>query len=500
MNMVLPENYSQEYQNIQKLIYQYLHSTTEKKLRDAILEDILELYGADRAFLFDLRNDGINIGVHYECCKSGIGPIVYASSELFVKVYKMIIDYQRKHNCYYFDLSNCPIDFTPEIIAFFKDNNIKTLLIIPGIAEGEFDGFLAVDNPSRNLDQLLYLFLAGASMYIELTHEKLRKATNWEMEKLLMARELRLRSIEEAFSNKTQSILRAVTDEFICLIDVNLITDKESRFFLHTEEDDGLPHWSEAEDYNICIIDYANKFIVPEDRQRFIDATYLDTLKKYLATHKEFIIEYEVNIDGDRRRFQGRFTLNNEDPHTPHMYVGIKDVTREYENSLKLIEAQESAKRDPLTGLLNKGAFEDILNSLGDRTDIAIIIMDIDRFKSFNDTYGHSLGDLIIKSVAANIQNTFSAADYVARIGGDEFCVIMTNISRSGKAIVSQRLEALKFHLLKQKTSYPQITLSMGVAFYTPSKAINPQELLNNADAALYQAKNNGRNNYKFFE
>lgn len=488
-----------EYKSIQKLLSNYVHASESTKFRDTALESLLDYYQADHTFMFDFRNDGLNMGIHFECCREGISPISFHNRDMMVEIFASLIEYIKKNDVFYYNLEDESINFHPEILRFFKLNNIHSFFLVPGVAEGDFEGFLAVDNPRCNLDKLTYLFLAAAGCYVEFSHEKLKKATNWKMEKLLMEREMRLRSIEEAFSNKTHTILRAVTDEFICLIDVNLVTEKESRFFLHSEDKEDLPHWSEDEDYSICILEYARKFIVPEDQHRFLEATSLAALKDYLSKHKEFIIEYDVMLEGQRKHFQGRFTINNENSNVPHMYIGIRDITKEIKRTKELQAAQESAKRDPLTGLLNRGAFETLLDELSGRPDIAIAIMDIDDFKAFNDTFGHSLGDRVLQDVANAIQSSFSNLDYVARLGGDEFCVISTNVNRAQRAILSHKLEGLRFQLLKQESPQPEITLSMGIAFYQVEQLEDPREILEKADKALYQAKRSGRNNYKFY-
>ena len=152
---------------------------------------------------------------------------------------------------------------------------------------------------------------------------------------------------EELQIKHTGSILRAVTEDYVCLIDVNLDTEKEIQYFLNNREGTSLPRWSEADDYSSCILAYANRIVAPKDRKRFILETQLPKLRKTLAAKREFTIEYDAVPDDSVRKFQGRFTLHQEENSTWHMFVGIRDITEaeqlRFEEQQHLKEAVERA-------------------------------------------------------------------------------------------------------------------------------------------------------------
>ena len=131
---------------------------------------------------------------------------------------------------------------------------------------------------------------------------------------------------EENNRNKVNVLLRGVSDDYVCLIDVNLVTEQEEQFRIGKGTD--LPDWSEAgRAYEDCIEGYAESVVSPEDRQRFKEATRLPRLKQIFETRKDFYIEYTAVVDGEEYIYQGKFTLNNENPEEPHMLVSIRDIT-----------------------------------------------------------------------------------------------------------------------------------------------------------------------------
>ena len=157
------------------------------------------------------------------------------------------------------------------------------------------------------------------------------------------------------------------------------------------------------------------------------------------------------------------------------------------------------ASHDALTGLYNRAIFEkqQELWAQEQPDNIALLLIDIDYFKSMNDTYGHSVGDEVLVKVAKILSRSFRSEDYVCRIGGDEFAVIMVNASSALKDLIAGKLERALEALRNPTDDTPAVTLSIGVAF---SDRENPTDsIYNDADAALYKVKNRGRNGYEFY-
>ena len=151
-----------------------------------------------------------------------------------------------------------------------------------------------------------------------------------------------------------------------------------------------------------------------------------------------------------------------------------------------------------LTDALNRGAFEKILNIYeGGEKPFAMIICDIDIFKQVNDLHGHTVGDLILKKVARLLTTTFRSIDYVCRIGGDEFAVIMVDVGRELSHTVSDKIELINDALSNPTDGLPAVSLSVGVAF---SDCENPGEsIFKDADQALYRVKQNGKHDCGFY-
>lgn len=168
----------------------------------------------------------------------------------------------------------------------------------------------------------------------------------------------------------------------------------------------------------------------------------------------------------------------------------FREVLREYNN----VAAQ--AREDPLTKLFNRAAAqEDIIRILNMEPDQlhALIMLDVDKFKTLNDTYGHKLGDDALTEIAAKIKAFFRDTDIVSRFGGDEFCVFMRSISSPNMALEKCIQLCKEISKMKLKGCGQSLSVSVGIAV-TSSEASSFDALYRSADKALYVSKQNGRN------
>ncbi len=167
-------------------------------------------------------------------------------------------------------------------------------------------------------------------------------------------------------------------------------------------------------------------------------------------------------------------------------------------NAANEVLLRHKAEHDPLTGVINRGAFEQMRELLKASSEpIAFMIIDVDKFKTVNDGYGHEIGDQILKKVAKQLTDSFRSGDYVARIGGDEFAVIMTSCPRRLQNLIYNKISMVNQILQKQENGLPGVSLSVGVAF---SDKGFPEELYSQADRALYKVKENGRCDCGFYD
>ena len=162
------------------------------------------------------------------------------------------------------------------------------------------------------------------------------------------------------------------------------------------------------------------------------------------------------------------------------------------------------AQYDPLTGIPNRQFFNDQLTratarARRDGRKVTLLFLDLDEFKVVNDTLGYDIGDRLLKEVADRIRRTVRTGDVVARLGGDEFAVLLEGLSgpREVEAVATGLLEVVSrpYQIAERQL---MITTSIGITMY-PNDNADTQMLLKNADIAMYQAKENGKNNFTFF-
>ena len=165
-------------------------------------------------------------------------------------------------------------------------------------------------------------------------------------------------------------------------------------------------------------------------------------------------------------------------------------VYKENQETQMIIRHQ--AEHDPLTDLLNRGSYDRVLE-LYEKGDcpFALILIDVDIFKSINDNYGHAAGDKILKRVAELLRTTFRSIDYICRIGGDEFAIVMVEMTSDLQYTILEKIDTINEQLANPEEGLPAVSLSVGVAF---TDRENPGDsLFKDADIALYHTKEHGR-------
>ncbi|MEC1525121.1 EAL domain-containing protein [Neobacillus niacini] len=162
------------------------------------------------------------------------------------------------------------------------------------------------------------------------------------------------------------------------------------------------------------------------------------------------------------------------------------------------------AYHDVLSGLPNRRMFLERLTTAMDEAKrnqykLAVIFIDLDRFKNINDTLGHEFGDLLLKHVTKEMAKNVRKIDTISRQGGDEFTVLFNRIRAEEDVIpLVERIRAIVAKPINIQGQELHVSMSIGIAFY-PSDGQNTKELMKNADMAMYRAKEEGRNNYKFY-
>ena len=185
-----------------------------------------------------------------------------------------------------------------------------------------------------------------------------------------------------------------------------------------------------------------------------------------------------------------------------HFVAVVNDITdkKRAEQELRYL-----ANYDTLTGLPNRALLSErlgraIIRARRQETRVAVLFLDLDRFKDINDSLGHAAGDRLLKAAASRLQSTVSASDTVARLGGDEFTVVLEDVESlvAVERMARDVLAAFSTPLEVDERHDVSITPSLGISLY-PDHALVPTDLLKFADTAMYQAKAEGRNTYQVY-
>jgi len=209
-----------------------------------------------------------------------------------------------------------------------------------------------------------------------------------------------------------------------------------------------------------------------------------------------------IREDGSKRYIEASVLLKRNEAHEPIGFKGIiRDITER-----KRIEQELNylATHDSLTGLPNRVLFGQLLNhsiqsAHRNKEQLAVLFIDLDRFKTINDSLGHEAGDRLLKEIASRLKNTLRTVDIISRMGGDEFVIMMEDVSALHQVeSLAHKILATVMKPLILMGEECRITASIGISVY-PKDGEDEQTLIKNADIAMYFAKEEGKNNYQFY-
>lgn len=182
-------------------------------------------------------------------------------------------------------------------------------------------------------------------------------------------------------------------------------------------------------------------------------------------------------------------------------YIAVfSDITQHKEAEEKI---EHLAHYDPLTDLPNRTLLkarldQEIKSAVRNRTTFALFFLDLDHFKNVNDTLGHSVGDQLLIEVGKRLKGVVRLEDTVSRLGGDEFVILLLQANVQGASLVAEKILTAIAEPLQLGAYVLNLTPSIGISMF-PENGTRYDELLQNADSALYKSKENGRNQYQFF-
>ena len=179
------------------------------------------------------------------------------------------------------------------------------------------------------------------------------------------------------------------------------------------------------------------------------------------------------------------------------LLIGVSDITRQKELEAELVRLAEI---DGLTEILNRRSFMErsameLKRAFRHRTPTSLLIIDIDHFKNVNDTYGHHVGDEVLRSLARRLADGLRREDLLGRIGGEEFAALLPQTDLEGALLAAERLRLAVESMVVPCDGWEiRITVSIGASLQEAERVQDLERLLKSADSALYAAKQNGRN------
>ncbi|KAA6460178.1 diguanylate cyclase [Acidobacteria bacterium AB60] len=214
----------------------------------------------------------------------------------------------------------------------------------------------------------------------------------------------------------------------------------------------------------------------------------------------------EVELKDGRILERYTTTLHTDDGRYLGRVWFFRDVTDRIQAEHKLKAAYDEVEKlavvDPLTGIANRRRFEEYLDAewrraIRDRKPLSMVLVDVDLFKLFNDSYGHVRGDECLKQIAEAAMDVVTrAGDVAARFGGEEFAIVLPNTDETGAVEIARELwsAVAKQRITHEASPYGIVTISAGCATITPRLGLGPSQLVEWADRAMYEAKRQGRN------
>jgi diguanylate cyclase (GGDEF)-like protein/PAS domain S-box-containing protein len=245
--------------------------------------------------------------------------------------------------------------------------------------------------------------------------------------------------------------------------------------------------------------------IHPDEKDE-VDSTY----KNSLTTKQAYELTHRLIFDDAKVKYiKGKCETNFSKDGTPLVSIGtVQDITKQKLLENMLHEQKEImshlAHHDILTALPNRTLFNDrlrqaIQKAKRDSLKFAVLFIDLDHFKEINDSFGHDIGDEVLKTVSHKINAVLRDGDTFARLGGDEFTIIMENLEQEPDAsILAQKILNTMVEPVLIQDNYFYLSCSIGISLY-PNDGTTEQDLLKYADSAMYKAKEEGRNNFVFY-
>lgn len=414
------------------------------------LADIGILSMAGRAYLFYFNQDRATMDNTHEWCAEGVSPQIDNLQNLPLEMFPWWMAKLHKDEVIHIiDVSKLPAEAKAEK-EILESQDIKSLLVLPLYVRGELSGFIGFDNVSGTGS-----WSEGDLALLRVSSEIIGNALERKLaEEALRESEGKYRTI---FENTGTSI--AIIEEDTTISLVNTEFEKISGFF--KEEIEGRKSWTAfVKDYLEGMTGKIELNIAPKN--------YESQLVDRHGNIKDVIVTV-AKLPGTKKKV-----------------VSLLDITERKRMEKQL---QYLSFHDVLTGLYNRAYFEEGMRRLEDERylPVGIIVCDVDGLKLINDTLGHDAGDELLVAAAGVIQKCFRESDIVARVGGDEFAIILPKSDRSS---VERACRKIRDAVEKHNAATPKFILHLSIGFAVKDNVYGRMaELFKEADNSMYREK-----------
>lgn len=452
------------------IINEALRSALEYDIPEEQINEFIGFFGkhigSDRIYIFEDNKKEHITNNTYEWCNEGIVP----QKDMLQNVEMDIIgwwyeSFDRKESVIIHSVTALKETY-PSTYDILNVQDVESLVVIPLRYRDEISGFVGVDNPPmKNIESLSGFLDMIATLLISLL--KLRNSFR--------------KSNEEA----KLSSYAALAEIYMSMHLVNVKTGSYIAVKSVPEIDECLQQ-KDGDNFREQFAHVVDRLCADKYKQSVKEFTDLSTLEERMRGTNTLVHEFVCSISGWCRERFIKADTDSEGGLLRVMYcVEVIDEEKRRENRLLYL-----SETDSMTGLYNRGSGEHKVTAfLQNKTEGLFCLIDCDKFKSINDTYGHVVGDEVIVAVAETLQKTCRKDDIVMRLGGDEFALYIPGMQRDEAGLFIERLFA-EFNALKiPEMKEHKIYVSLGAAFSSETEEVSFDQIYREADQAMYESK-----------
>ena len=453
----------------QKAMHAALEEDSPESALNTLLEHLGEAFNADRMYIFEDDVDrGITVNT-YEWVKPGVKPAITSMSLVYKEDFRVLYEYfERGENVIISDAKEFE-SASLELRRLLEEQGTLSLVASPIYEQGNLIGFYGVDN-STGVD------LANTAAILSIIGDFLYS--------LIRFRNTVSKHEEEAMISSYASFSKIYNT--VALMDL-----KEDTFKIvhcHDAVRQVLNQNPDNKSANVAVHAVMNAVATGQGKEQILEFVDLDTVRDRMGTGASLECEFIGIASGYCRARIIRSDSDEDGLPTKIIFtVEVIDEAKRKENELRYL-----SETDLMTGIRNRGSGEAKIKQLiRDKEYGALFILDVDKFKQINDSFGHAVGDKVLIEVAAAVQKAFRHHDVVMRMGGDEFAAYAIGMTNKLKAIeLSNRL----FDIIKEidipELGEGKINVSVGIIIFDADNDIASfDELYKKADQGLYESK-----------